>query len=133
MNSEELKQYLINQGLMPQEATFVIITYKLNSPFKKQEYNANEWIVDTVGSPEEILKDMVETHCDWASIANYIESTGYAEFAKWLSIQEDTCLKFLYIDETERLIVWKGGDSEPDESFEDVSEDTSEDSSDEVE
>lgn len=126
MNSEELAQYLINQGLMPQEASYVIITYKLNSPFKKQAYNANEWVVDTVGSPEEILKDMVETYCSWASIANYIESIGYSEFAKWLSIQEDTCQQFLYIEETDRLVVWKIDEPVEVENSEDVSEDVSE-------
>lgn len=107
MNSEDLTQYLIAQGLTPDEAKFIIITYKLNSPFKKQEYNAGEWTIETVGTPEEVLKEAVTENVTWDAVQNYIETTGYDKFAAFLMSDENTAGKYSFIEETGRLIVWQ--------------------------
>ncbi len=106
MNLEELKQHLLDQGLTNKEVIDVVTTYKLNSPFLRFDLSKESWNVVKVGTPKEMLEDLVTEHTDWDVLKNFVDYVGYETLSQYLMSDESFAQNYLFCEDTGRLILW---------------------------
>lgn len=107
MNLEELKQHLLEQGLTEKEVIDVVTTYKLNSPFLRVDLSKESWNVVKVGTPKEMLEDLVTGHTDWDILINFVDHVGYEALSQYLMTYEKFAQDYLFCEDTGRLIHWE--------------------------
>lgn len=107
MNLEELKQHLLEQGLTEKEVIDVVTTYKLNSPFLRVDLSKESWNVVKVGTPKEMLEDLVTEHTDWDILINFVDHVGYEVLSQYLMMNEKFAQDYLFCEDTGRLIRWE--------------------------